>query len=121
MPKDDSSSPQYCALACTVSWFKLNTDGSGIWRGRRASLGIRLGMYTLLISLHWHRDQCASRAHYGACLDLRSCPLSGGGACHDIKVSCFWEVVQHLIMRIVRLQQYVQHVFREANGAVDHL
>ncbi|KAL0310352.1 UNVERIFIED_CONTAM: hypothetical protein Scaly_2937300 [Sesamum calycinum] len=35
-----------------------------------------------------------------------------------------WEV-QHLIMRIVRLQQLlvadVQHVFREANGAVDHL
>ncbi|KAL0292117.1 UNVERIFIED_CONTAM: putative ribonuclease H protein [Sesamum calycinum] len=35
-----------------------------------------------------------------------------------------WEV-QHLIMRIVRLQQLlvvdVQHVFREANGAADHL
>ncbi|KAL0307992.1 UNVERIFIED_CONTAM: hypothetical protein Sangu_3000100 [Sesamum angustifolium] len=35
-----------------------------------------------------------------------------------------WEV-QHLIMRIVRLQQLlvadIQHVFREANGAADHL
>ncbi|KAL0293570.1 UNVERIFIED_CONTAM: hypothetical protein Sangu_2523300 [Sesamum angustifolium] len=35
-----------------------------------------------------------------------------------------WEV-QHLIMCIVRLQQLlvadVQHVFREANGAADHL
>ncbi|KAK4397740.1 hypothetical protein Sango_1249500 [Sesamum angolense] len=35
-----------------------------------------------------------------------------------------WEV-QHLIMHIVRLQQLlvadVQHVFREANGAADHL
>ncbi|KAL0330125.1 UNVERIFIED_CONTAM: hypothetical protein Sradi_4999200 [Sesamum radiatum] len=35
-----------------------------------------------------------------------------------------WEV-QHLIMRIVCLQQLlvvdVQHIFREANGAADHL
>ena len=35
-----------------------------------------------------------------------------------------WEV-QHLIMRIVQLQQElgsdVRHIFREANGAADHL
>ncbi|KAL0333125.1 UNVERIFIED_CONTAM: hypothetical protein Scaly_2214000 [Sesamum calycinum] len=40
------------------------------------------------------------------------------------RVSGKWEV-QHLIMRIVRLQQLlvadIQHVFREANSAVDHL
>ncbi|KAL0423497.1 UNVERIFIED_CONTAM: hypothetical protein Sradi_0884500 [Sesamum radiatum] len=40
------------------------------------------------------------------------------------RVSRKWEV-QHLIMHIVRLQQLlvedVQHVFREANGAADHL
>ncbi|KAL0298773.1 UNVERIFIED_CONTAM: hypothetical protein Sradi_6537100 [Sesamum radiatum] len=39
-------------------------------------------------------------------------------------VSGKWEV-QHLIMRIVRLQQLlvadVQHIFREANGAADDL
>ncbi|KAL0308974.1 UNVERIFIED_CONTAM: hypothetical protein Sradi_5839700 [Sesamum radiatum] len=40
------------------------------------------------------------------------------------RISGKWEV-QHLIMRIVRLQQLlvadVQHVFREASGAADHL
>ncbi|KAK4390528.1 hypothetical protein Sango_2116100 [Sesamum angolense] len=40
------------------------------------------------------------------------------------RVSGKWEV-QHLIMRILHLQQLlvvdVQHVFREANGAADHL
>ncbi|KAL0442154.1 UNVERIFIED_CONTAM: hypothetical protein Sradi_0154300 [Sesamum radiatum] len=57
-------------------------------------------------------------------------PLSSGGGCHDgdsllqSRASGKWEV-QHMIMRIRCLQQLlvtdVQHVFREANGAADHL
>ncbi|KAL2253078.1 UNVERIFIED_CONTAM: hypothetical protein Sindi_0102500 [Sesamum indicum] len=45
-------------------------------------------------------------------------------ALFGMQLDRMWEV-QHLIMHIVQLQQElvsdVQHVFREANGAVDHL
>ncbi|KAL0322208.1 UNVERIFIED_CONTAM: hypothetical protein Scaly_2517200 [Sesamum calycinum] len=82
-----------------------------------------------------HRDQCASRAHYrlarfGACPTHSLAPLVVEVDATMVitllqsRVSGKWEV-QHLIMRIVRLQQLlvadVQHVFREANGAADDL
>ncbi|KAL0442144.1 UNVERIFIED_CONTAM: hypothetical protein Sradi_0153300 [Sesamum radiatum] len=49
----------------------------------------------------FRQDQCAGRTNSclagdGACPDPRSCPLGGGGGCHDgdltLKVPCFWEV-----------------------------
>ncbi|KAL0418877.1 UNVERIFIED_CONTAM: hypothetical protein Sradi_1301200 [Sesamum radiatum] len=58
-----------------------------VQRHLRISLEIWLGMYTLHIMLHWHRDQCDSRAHcrlagFGVCPGTRSSPLGGGGGCH---------------------------------------
>ncbi|KAL0289243.1 UNVERIFIED_CONTAM: hypothetical protein Sangu_2622300 [Sesamum angustifolium] len=100
--------------APSPSWFKLNTDGS---------------------SLGNPGDQCAGRAHCclagdGACPDPRSCPLVVEVDATTVisllksRASGKWEI-QHMIMRIVCLQQFlmadVQHVFREANGAADHL
>ncbi|KAL0282039.1 UNVERIFIED_CONTAM: hypothetical protein Sangu_2974300 [Sesamum angustifolium] len=80
-------------------------------------------------------DQCVGRAHSrltgdGACPDPRSCPLvvevDATTVLSLLESRAFWKwEVQHMIMQIVCLQQLlvadVQHVFRETNGAVDHL
>ncbi|KAL0291526.1 UNVERIFIED_CONTAM: hypothetical protein Sangu_2533400 [Sesamum angustifolium] len=80
-------------------------------------------------------DQCAGRAHSrlagdGVCPDHGLAPLVVEVDTTTVisllksRASGKWEV-QHMIMRIMCLQQLlvadVQHVFREANGAVDHL
>ncbi|KAL0362150.1 UNVERIFIED_CONTAM: hypothetical protein Scaly_1170200 [Sesamum calycinum] len=130
--------------APSPSWFKLNTNGSslgnpglvraaGIIRDSAGhvhlayqfALGTRTNVLAELTAV-W-RD--------GACPNPRSCPPR---SCHLVeevdattvisllksRASGKWEV-QHLIMRMVCLQQLlvadVQHVFREANGAADHL
>ncbi|KAL0307703.1 UNVERIFIED_CONTAM: putative methyltransferase DDB [Sesamum calycinum] len=78
------------------------------------------------IQKQYERDQCASRAHCrlaGLELALIQC-LAPLVVEVDARISGKWEV-QHLIMRIVHLQQLlvvdVQHVFKDANAAADHL
>ncbi|KAK4394178.1 hypothetical protein Sango_1888600 [Sesamum angolense] len=100
--------------APSPSWFKLNTDGSSlgnpgtsvlaeltaVWRGLELALTHRLTLLVVEVDATTVISLLQSRA------------------------SGKWEV-QHLIMRIVHLQQLlvadIQHVFREANGAADHL
>ncbi|KAL0315010.1 UNVERIFIED_CONTAM: hypothetical protein Scaly_2898600 [Sesamum calycinum] len=99
--------------APSPSWFKLITDGSSFGN---PSLAGAAGII---------RDS-AGHVHlaYQVALGIGTVcyqsSLPSGGS----RVSGKWEV-QHLIMRIVRLQKLlvvdVQHVFREANDAADHL
>ncbi|KAK4382901.1 hypothetical protein Sango_2828100 [Sesamum angolense] len=80
--------------------------GIQAWRGGGIIRDLD-GMYTLHMRLHWHRDQCSSRAHcrlagFGACPHTRSSPLGGGGGCHNgdytLTVPCFWEVGEFTLL-----------------------
>ncbi|KAL0342521.1 UNVERIFIED_CONTAM: hypothetical protein Scaly_1914700 [Sesamum calycinum] len=115
-----------------ILWFTWTQRNVAKYRG------VPFSIDSIILEVQRHLrtlDQCAGRAHSclagdGACPDPWSCPLGGGGECHDgdlaLKVPCFREVGGSTYeMRIVCLQQLlvadVQHVFREANGAADHL
>ncbi|KAL0291861.1 UNVERIFIED_CONTAM: putative ribonuclease H protein [Sesamum calycinum] len=101
---------------------------------RRPHLGLSLIQMAppLGIQAWQERDQCVGRAHsrLAGDGDPWSCPLVVEVDATTVisllqsRASGKW-VVQHMIMRIVCLQQLlvadVQHVFREANGAADHL
>ncbi|KAL0284743.1 UNVERIFIED_CONTAM: hypothetical protein Sangu_2810400 [Sesamum angustifolium] len=110
--------------------------GIQAWQERQASLGIRQAMIILLISLHWaqgtsvlaeltavSRGMELALTHGLAPLVVEVDATTVISLLHS-RASGKWEV-QHMIMRIVCLQQLlvadVQHVFREANGAADHL
>ncbi|KAK4382041.1 hypothetical protein Sango_2909800 [Sesamum angolense] len=137
---DCSLSPQYCALACTVpSWFKLNTEGSsfenpglvgaaGIIRDSAGHVHlayqVALGIGTSVLAELTAVWRSLERALTHGLAPLVVVDATAVISLLQSRVSGKWEV-QHLIMRIVRLQQLlvadVQHVLREANGAVDHL
>ncbi|KAL0324584.1 UNVERIFIED_CONTAM: putative ribonuclease H protein [Sesamum calycinum] len=132
--------PKYvCWCAPSPSWFKLNTDGYSLGNpGLAGAAGIirdsagyvhlayqfALGTGTSVLAeltAVWRGMELALTHGLGPLVvevDTTAISL--------LKSRAFgmWEV-QHLIMRIVRLKQLlvadVQHVFREANGAADHL
>ncbi|KAK4392784.1 putative ribonuclease H protein [Sesamum angolense] len=126
--------------APSPSWFKLNTDGSSLGNpGLAGAAGIirdsaghvhlayqfALGTGTSVLAeltAFWRGMELAL-THGLAPLVVEvdaTTVISLLKSCASGK----WEV-RHLIMRIVYLQQLlvadVQHVFREANGAADHL
>ncbi|KAL0329356.1 UNVERIFIED_CONTAM: putative ribonuclease H protein [Sesamum radiatum] len=122
------------------SWFKLNTDGSSLGNlGLAEAAGIirdsaghvhlafqfALGAGTSVLAeltVAWQEMELAlthGLAPLVVEVDARTVI-----SLLKSRASGKWEV-QHLIMRIVCLQQLlmadVQHVLREANGAADHL
>ncbi|KAL2248683.1 UNVERIFIED_CONTAM: hypothetical protein Sindi_2342000 [Sesamum indicum] len=107
----------------TPAWFKLNSDGSSIgnpWPAAAAGvIQDEIGQVHLAYQFALELARAHSLAPIVVEVDatiilqlLQS------------RVSGMWEV-QHLIMRILQLQQElgsdVRHVFREANGAADYL
>ncbi|KAL0301987.1 UNVERIFIED_CONTAM: putative ribonuclease H protein [Sesamum radiatum] len=104
-----SSSSQYCAMACTVPiWFKLNIDSSSFGNPGLAVAG---GII---------RDS-AGHVHlaYQFALGTRTSVLA--------ELTAVWRGMElaltHGLAPLVveLLVADVQHVFREANGAADHL
>ncbi|KAL2223898.1 UNVERIFIED_CONTAM: putative mitochondrial protein [Sesamum indicum] len=122
------------------AWFKLNSDGSSLGNpGPAAAAGIirdadgqvrlayqfALGTATSVVSeltAVWRGLELA-RAHSLAPIVVEV-DATVVLQLLQSRASGIWEV-QHLIMRIVQLQQElgsdVRHIFREANGAADHL
>ncbi|KAK4382236.1 putative ribonuclease H protein [Sesamum angolense] len=126
--------------APSPSWFKLNTDGSSLGNpGLAGAAGIirdSAGHVHLAYQFAFGTGTSVL-AELTAVWRGMELALTHGLAPLVVEVdattvisllqSCTsgkWEV-QHMIMRIVCLQQLlvadVQHVFREANGAADHL
>ncbi|KAL0347916.1 UNVERIFIED_CONTAM: hypothetical protein Sangu_1019400 [Sesamum angustifolium] len=126
--------------APSLSWFKFNIDGSsfgnpglageaGIIRDSdghvhlayQVALGTRTNVLAELI-LVWRGLELA--LIHGLVPLVVEVDVTTVITILQSRVFGKWEV-QHLIMRIVHLQQLlvvdVQHVFREANGAADHL
>ncbi|KAK4381386.1 putative ribonuclease H protein [Sesamum angolense] len=107
---------RWCAPS--PSWFKLNTDGSSLGNlGLARAAGIirdLTGHVHLAYQFALGIGTSASKAHCrlagdGACPDPWSCPLGGGGGCHDgdfaLKVPCFWDVgADHLLKEAASLQ-----------------
>ncbi|KAL2250200.1 UNVERIFIED_CONTAM: hypothetical protein Sindi_2493700, partial [Sesamum indicum] len=124
----------------TPAWFKLNSDGSSLGKpGPAAAAGVirdeigqvhlayqyTLGTTTSVVSeltAVWRGLELA-RAHSLAPIVVEVDATIVLQLLQS-RVSGMWEV-QHLIMRILQLQQElgsdVRHVFREANGAADYL
>ena len=122
------------------AWFKLYSDGSSLGNpGPAAAAGIirdadgqvrlayqfALGTATSVVSeltAVWRGLELA-RAHSLAPIVVEV-DATVVLQLLQSRASGIWEV-QHLIMRIVQLQQElgsdVRHIFREANGAADHL
>ncbi|KAL0313716.1 UNVERIFIED_CONTAM: putative ribonuclease H protein [Sesamum calycinum] len=126
--------------APSPSWFKLNTDGSSLGNpGLAGAVGIirdSAGHVHLAYQLALGTGTSVL-AELTAVWRGMELALTHGLAPLRVEVDATtvisflqsrasgkWEV-QHMIMRIVCLQQLlvadVQHVFREANGAADHL
>ncbi|KAL0290202.1 UNVERIFIED_CONTAM: putative ribonuclease H protein [Sesamum calycinum] len=126
--------------APSPSWFKLNTDGSSFGNpGLAGAVGIirdsvghvhlaypvTLGTGTSelveLTAVCWGLELALTHGLAPLVVEVDTMAVI---TFLQSRVSGKWEV-QHLIMRIVRLQQLlvadVQHVFRKANGAADHL
>ncbi|KAL0342511.1 UNVERIFIED_CONTAM: putative ribonuclease H protein [Sesamum calycinum] len=126
--------------APSPSWFKLNTDGSSLGnQGLAGAAGIirdsaghvhlvyqfALGTGTSVLAeltAVWRGMELALT--HGLAPLVVEVDATTVISLLKSRASGKWEV-QHLIMRIVCLQQLlvanVQHVFREANGAADHL
>ncbi|KAL2225075.1 UNVERIFIED_CONTAM: hypothetical protein Sindi_3095500, partial [Sesamum indicum] len=138
---DSASGTQSGALEYpSPAWFKLNSDGSSLGNpGPAAAAGIirdadgqvrlayqfALGTATSVVSeltAVWRGLELA-RAHSLAPIVVEV-DATVVLQLLQSRASGIWEV-QHLIMRIVQLQQElgsdVRHIFREANGAADHL
>ncbi|KAL2228803.1 UNVERIFIED_CONTAM: hypothetical protein Sindi_1860000 [Sesamum indicum] len=106
----------------TPAWFKLNSDGSSLGNpGPAAVVGVirdEIGQLTAV----WRGLELA-RAHSLAPIVIEV-DATVVLQLLQSRVSGMWEV-QHLIMRILQLQQElgsnVRHVFREANGEADYL
>ncbi|KAL2247935.1 UNVERIFIED_CONTAM: putative mitochondrial protein, partial [Sesamum indicum] len=96
------------------AWFKLNSDGSSLGNPGPGSSGRHYSgcRWTELARAH-SLAPIVVEVDATVVLQLLQSRASG-----------IWEM-QHLIMRIVQLQQElgsdVRHIFREANGAADHL
>ncbi|KAL0291574.1 UNVERIFIED_CONTAM: putative ribonuclease H protein [Sesamum calycinum] len=122
------------------SWFKLNTDGSslgnlglagaaGIIRDSAGyvhlayqfALGTGTSVLAELTAAWWGMELALTHVLAPLVVEVDATTVI---SLLKSRASGKWEV-QHLIMRIVCLQQLlvadVQHVFREANGAADHL
>ncbi|KAL0392788.1 UNVERIFIED_CONTAM: putative ribonuclease H protein [Sesamum radiatum] len=126
--------------APSPSWFKLNTDGSSLGNpGLAGAAGIirdsaghvhlayqlALGTGTSVLeelTAVWRGMELALT--HGLAPLVVEVDATTVISLLQSRASGKWEV-QHMIMRIVCLQQLlvadVQHVFREANGAADHL
>ncbi|KAL0307977.1 UNVERIFIED_CONTAM: putative ribonuclease H protein [Sesamum calycinum] len=126
--------------APSPSWFKLNTDGSSLGNpGLAGAAGIirdsaghvhlayqlALGTGTSVLAeltAVWRGMELALT--HGLAPLVVEVDATTVISLLQSRASGKWEV-QHMIMRIVCLQQLlvadVQHVFREANGAADHL
>ncbi|KAL0315332.1 UNVERIFIED_CONTAM: putative ribonuclease H protein [Sesamum radiatum] len=126
--------------APSPSWFKLNTDGSSLGNpGLAGAAGIirdsaghvhlayqfALGIGTSVLAeltAVWRGMELALT--HGLALLVVEVDATTVISLLKSRASGKWEV-QHLIMRIVCLQQLlvadVQHVFREVNGVADHL
>ncbi|KAK4409394.1 putative ribonuclease H protein [Sesamum angolense] len=126
--------------APSPSWFKLNTDGSSFGNpglARTASIirdsarhvhlayHVALGTGTSVLAeltAVWQDLELALT--HGLAPLVVEVDATAVITLLQSRVSGKWEV-QHMIMRIVRLQQLlvadVQHVFKEANSAADHL
>ncbi|KAL0292646.1 UNVERIFIED_CONTAM: putative ribonuclease H protein [Sesamum calycinum] len=126
--------------APSPSWFKLNTDGSSLGNpGLAGAAGIirdsaghvhlayqfALGTGTSVLAeltAVWRGMELALT--HGLAPLVVEVDATTVISLLKSRASGKWEV-QHLIMRIVCLQQLlvedIQHVFREANGAADHL
>ncbi|KAK4391459.1 putative ribonuclease H protein [Sesamum angolense] len=127
-------------LAPSPSWFKLNTDGSSLGNpGLAGAAGIirdsaghvhlayqfALGTGTSVLAeltAVWRGMELALT--HGLAPLVVEVDATTVISLLQSRASGNWEV-QHMIMRIICLQQLlvadVQHVFREANGAADHL
>ncbi|KAL0341431.1 UNVERIFIED_CONTAM: hypothetical protein Scaly_1805700 [Sesamum calycinum] len=126
--------------APSLSWFKLNTDGSSfrnpglvgatgiikdsaghVHLAYQVALGTGTSVLAELTAVWWGLELALIHGLATLVVEVDATavitPLQS-------RISRKWEV-QHLIMRIICLQQLlvadVQHVFREANGAADHL
>ncbi|KAL2223937.1 UNVERIFIED_CONTAM: hypothetical protein Sindi_3095600 [Sesamum indicum] len=111
------------------AWFKLNSDGSSLGNpGPAAAAGIIRDadgqplVWVSELTAVWRGLELA-RAHSLAPIVVEV-DATVVLQLLQSRASGIWEV-QHLIMRIVQLQQElgsdVRHIFREANGAADHL
>ncbi|KAL0308912.1 UNVERIFIED_CONTAM: hypothetical protein Sradi_5833500 [Sesamum radiatum] len=121
-------------------WFNLNTDGSsfenpglagaaGIIRDSighvhlayHVALGTGTSVLAELTAVWWGLELALTYCLAPLLVEVDATAMI---SLLQSRVSRKWEV-QHLIMRIVRLQQLlvadVQHIFKEANGAADHL
>ncbi|KAL0307550.1 UNVERIFIED_CONTAM: hypothetical protein Scaly_2979300 [Sesamum calycinum] len=125
--------------APSPSWFKLNTDGSSLGNPSlagatgiiRDSAGHVHLAYQFALGTGTSVLAELTAVWRGMELALTHGLALGGGVDATTVISLLqsrasgkWEV-QHMIMRIVCLQRLlvadVQHIFREANGAADHL
>ncbi|KAL0458454.1 UNVERIFIED_CONTAM: hypothetical protein Slati_0472600 [Sesamum latifolium] len=122
------------------AWFRLNSDGSSLGNPGPAGAGdiirdvegqvrlayqVTLGTTTNVIAeltAVWHGLELAIA--YGLAPIVVEVDATTVIQILQSRASGRWEV-QHLIMRIVQMQQVlgsdVRHIFREANGAADHL
>ncbi|KAL0284234.1 UNVERIFIED_CONTAM: hypothetical protein Sradi_7205300 [Sesamum radiatum] len=117
--------------APSLSWFKLNTDDSFLGNpGLAGAAGIirdsaghvHLAYQLAELTAVWWGMELALT--HGLAPLVVEMDITTVISLLKSRASRKWEV-QHLIMRIVRLQQLlvadVKHVFREVNGATDHL
>ncbi|KAL0411866.1 UNVERIFIED_CONTAM: hypothetical protein Slati_3776300 [Sesamum latifolium] len=122
------------------AWFKLNSNGSSLGNSGPAGAGGIIRDAEGQVRLAYQVDLCTTTSVIAELTAVwRGLELAMVHGLAPIMVevdattviqllqsraSGRWEV-QHLIMRIVQIQQVlgsdIRHIFREANGAADHL